>query len=129
MGKTIFVAIVLLYAARGAFAGDFAVPVTLTGITQLGYPAELRFERGAAKTGRLVILGGTSGGAPVEERFTYDVTGDHRQTARGAVVDVHFEDKQSVNITCDPLSDNCRSSGYVTESGATFSIVWTITRK
>jgi hypothetical protein len=119
--------IVLCAAARTALAGDFTVPVTLTSETQLGDAAELQFDPGTAKIGKLLILGNKTGGGQIEQKFTYDVSGGDRETARGATIVVSFDDKQSLEISCDPMADNCRSSGFATESGSTFSISWTIT--
>jgi hypothetical protein len=128
MLKCVALAAVLFLVCRSSLAGEFSVPVTMTGTTQLGDAVELRFDPGSAKTGELVILGNKSGGASVRQKFTYDVRGADRNSARGATTEVRFVDKQNLDISCDPLADNCRSSGYATESGATFSILWTITR-
>ncbi len=43
-------------------------------------------------------------------------------------VEVTFTDKQSLAISCDSLSDNCRSAAYVVEGGVTFSLLWRIDR-
>ena len=118
--------IVLCAAARTALAGDFTVPVTMTSETQLGEAAELQFDPGTGKVGKLLILGDNMAGAQTERKFTYDVSGADRKTARGATVVVSFDDKQSLEISCDPMADNCISSGFVTENGSTFSISWTI---
>ncbi|CAH2794902.1 MAG: hypothetical protein CBARDCOR_5123 [uncultured Caballeronia sp.] len=117
--------IVLCAAARTVLAGDFTLPVTMTSETQLGEAAELQFDPGTAKVGKLLILGNNTAGAQTERKFTYDLSGGERKTARGATVVVSFDDKESLEISCDPMADNCISSGFDTENGSTFSISWT----
>ena len=100
---------------------------TVSRETQLGDAAELQFDPGTANVGKLLILGNKTGDAQIEQKFTYDVSGGDRKTASGATIVVSFDDKQSLEISFDPMADNCRSSGFATESGSTFSISWTTT--
>jgi hypothetical protein len=126
-GKCI-VTFILISLAGSAFAGGYSRPVVMTGMTQMADTAELRFDPAPADTGTLVILGDHTKTPQQTYRFIYDVPPEKR----GAVdppVNIAFSDKQKLTILCDTLSDICRSTGYVTEGAATFSMSWRVTQR
>jgi len=122
------VAFILFSMVGGAFAGGYPKPVVMTGVTQMADTAELRFDPAPADTGTLVIVGDHSKKPERTYHFVYDVP----DAPRGAVyraVNIAFNNKQKLTILCDPLSGNCRSTGYVTEGAATFSMSWKVTQR
>jgi hypothetical protein len=126
-GKTTL-AFIFISMAGSAFAGGYPRPVVMTGVTQMADTAELRFDPAPADTGTLVVLGDHSKNPQQTYRFVYDVP----TAPRGAVdrtVNIAFNDKQKLTLLCDLLSDNCRSTGYVTEGAATFSMSWKVTQR
>jgi hypothetical protein len=125
--KRIF-AFVLISFAGYVFAGSYPRPVVMTGVTQMSDTAELRFDPAPANTGTLVILGDHTRTTPQTYRFVYDVPVE-KPGAVDPPVDIAFGDKQKLTILCDTLSDNCRSTGYVTEGTSTFSMSWKVTQR
>jgi hypothetical protein len=113
--------------AGSAFAGLYPKPVVMTGENQMGDTAELRFDAAPAHTGTLVLLGNKTKTPPQTYHFIYDIP-DAPSAKTDASVNLTFADNQTLSISCDPLADNCRSAGYVTEGGSTFSILWKIAR-
>ncbi|WP_207005202.1 hypothetical protein [Trinickia mobilis] len=99
----------------------------MTGENQMGDTVELRFDPAPSHAGTLVILGDRTKTPPKSVAFVYEVP-DKQPAGANATVNITFGDKQTLSITCDPLADNCRSAGYVTEGGSTFSILWKIAR-
>ena len=120
-------AFILITLAGSAFAGLYSKPVVMTGEDQMGDTTELRFNAAPSHTGTLVILGDRSKTPQKSVAFVYDVP-DKQPAGTGPTVDITFGDKQTLSISCDPLADNCKSAGYVTEGGSTFSILWKIAR-
>jgi hypothetical protein len=119
---------ILVSLSASAIAGGYPRGVVMTGMTQMADTVELRFDPAPADTGTLVILGDHSKAPERTYRFVYDLPAP----PRGAVnqpVNIDFSDKQKLNILCDTLSDNCRSTGYLTEGSATFSLLWKVTQK
>src|SRR5580698_1761657 len=108
-GEWVAVAAWILMSAN-AFASGYARPIVMTSETQLGDDAELRFDPTPANTGELVVVDKTSNAVSLKRPFSYDVKGGKHTTARGATVDLHFNDGNALTIACDPLSANCRSS-------------------
>jgi hypothetical protein len=125
--KAILPFIFLLFSAS-SFAGGFPRPVILSGETQMADTVELHFDPAPADTGKLVVLGDRSK-TPVQTfRFVYDAPA----FAHGATdqpVNIDFADKRQLNILCDTLSDICRSTDYVTEGSATFSMSWKVIQR
>ncbi|TKC81303.1 hypothetical protein FAZ69_28650 [Trinickia terrae] len=120
-------AFIFFTLTANAFAGVYSKPVVMTSVNQMGDTAELRFDAAPAHTGTLVILGDRTKTPQKSYPFVYSVP-DKQPAGAAPTVDVTFGDKQTLNITCDPLADNCQSAGYVTEGGSTFSILWKISR-
>ena len=101
----------------------------MTGLTDTGDTAVLKFAPAPSASGKLTILGDHTHAQLRTVAFSYrllpvksGVEGDPR-------VQITFSDKRSLTIMCDPLSDNCRSDGFITESGVTFALLWHITRR
>lgn len=95
----------------------------MMGMTNTGDTALLKFDSPSSPNGMLVILRNRIHEHRVTVPFSYrlcpvkaSVDGDPR-------VQITFPEKQSLVITCDPLSDNCRSDTFITESGVTFALV------
>jgi len=120
-------AFILVAVTGSAFAGLYSKPVVMTGENQMGDTAELRFEAAPSHTGTLVILGDRSKTPRKSVAFVYDVP-DKQPAGSDPTVNITFSDKQTLSISCDPLADNCKSAGYVTEGGSTFSILWKMAR-
>ncbi|HEY2000123.1 hypothetical protein [Paraburkholderia sp.] len=121
------VAVIALSLVKSACAIGTSGPIVMTGITQMADTAELRFDPAPADTGTLVILGDHSKTPQQTYRFVYN-----RLAPYGTVdpeVSISFADKHTLTILCDALSDNCRSTDYVTEGAATFSMMWKLTRR
>lgn len=113
-----------LSVAGSAVAGGFPNPLVMTGITQMSDAVELQFDAVPANTGKLVILGDHT--KTPQQIFPFSYTRDMQPDTSVPTVHIVFKDKQALHISCDPYSDNCRSSGYVTEGNATFSMLWQI---
>jgi hypothetical protein len=120
-------AFILVTLTGSAFAGLYSKPVLMTGEDQMGNTAELRFDAAPSHTGTLVILGDRTKTPQKSVSFVYEVL-DKQPAGAGPTVDITFGDKQTLSISCDPIADNCKSAGYVTEGGSTFSILWKIAR-
>lgn len=126
-GKATF-SFILISLSASALASGYPKPVVMTGVTQMADTVELRFDPAPADTGTLVILGDHSKTPEQRYRFVYDLPA----RPRGGVdqpVNIDFSDEQKLNILCDTLSDNCRSTDYVIEGSATFSMSWKVTQK
>jgi hypothetical protein len=119
---------ILFSLSAGAFAGGYSRPVVMTGVTQMADTVQLRFDPAPADTGTLVILGDHSKTPEQTYHFVYDLPGAPRGAVDQPVI-IDFSDKQKLNILCDTLSDNCRSTDYITEGSATFSMSWKVTEK
>jgi hypothetical protein len=105
------------------------VAFSMTGLTDTGDAAVLKFDPAPSEGGTLTILGDRTHIQPRTVPLSYrlipvktSVDGDPR-------VQITFSDKKSLIIMCDPLSDNCRSDGFITESGVTFALLWHIKRR
>jgi hypothetical protein len=112
-----------------ALASGYERPIVMTSETQLGDDAELRFNPAPANTGELVVMDKTAHAVSLTRPFSYDVEGVDHTAPRGSTVDLHFSDGNGLTIACDPLSENCRSSDFLTEGPDTFSISWVIKRE
>jgi hypothetical protein len=115
--------------SANAFASGYTRPIVMTSETQLGDDAELRFNPAPASTGELVVMDKTAHAVSLRRPFFYDVEGVNHTAPRGSTVDLHFDDGNGLTIACDPLSENCRSSDFLTEGPDTFSISWVIKRE
>jgi hypothetical protein len=115
-------------AARPALAANADSRLLMAGLSDSGDTVELHFDASPSTNGKLVILGNRSGVTPKSVPFSYRML----PTAPGGLADpsveITFADKQTLAISCDPLSNNCRSAGYVVEGNATFSLLWHIDR-
>ncbi|QCP53382.1 hypothetical protein FAZ95_30450 [Trinickia violacea] len=120
-------AFIFVTLAGSAFAGLYSKPVVMTGENQMGDTAELRFDAAPSHNGTLVILGDRTKTPKKSVPFIYDVP-DKQPAGTGPTVNITFGDKKTLSISCDPFADNCKSTGYVTEGGSTFSILWKIAR-
>jgi hypothetical protein len=130
MVRRVLAAVVALsLMSANAFASGYARPTVMTSETQLGDNVELRFDPTPANTGALVVVDKTSHAVSLKRAFSYDVKGGKLTAAQGSTVDLHFADGQTLTIACDPLSENCSSSDFLTEGSDTFSISWVITSK
>jgi hypothetical protein len=115
--------------SANVFASGYAQPIVMASETQLGDDAELRFDPTPANTGELVVVDKTTKAVSLKRPFSYDVKGgtpNMPRTPRGATVDLRFSDGNALTIACDPLSENCRSSDFVTEGSDAFSLSWVI---
>ncbi|MEW6342897.1 MAG: hypothetical protein AB1704_19740 [Pseudomonadota bacterium] len=122
------VAFILFSIAGSAFADGYSRPVVMTGVTQMADTAELHFDPAPADTGTLVILGDHTKTPKQTYRFVYNLPAAQRKAVDPAV-NLDFSDKQKLTILCDPRSDNCMSTGYVTMGTATFSMLWKVTQR
>ncbi|WP_429283010.1 hypothetical protein [Paraburkholderia sp. GAS41] len=118
----------ILFAITGsAMADGYLHPVVMTGVTEMADTAELHFDPAPKDTGTLVILGDHTKTPKQSYAFVYSVP-----TPRGEAdppVNLDFSGKQKLTILCDPRSDNCMSTGYVTLGAATFSMLWKVTQR
>lgn len=126
-GKLI-IAFILFSIVGGAFADGYSRPVVMTGVTQMADTAELHFDPTPADTGTLVIRGDHTKTPEQTYRFVYNVPAEQRGAVDPAV-NINFSDKQTLTILCDPRSDNCMSTGYVTLGATTFSMLWKVTQR
>ncbi|SOE64355.1 hypothetical protein SAMN05446935_2453 [Burkholderia sp. YR290] len=61
-------------------------------------------------------------------RIAYELEPIQKCALKSTVVKITFNNKQTMMIACDPLSDNCHADGYPTVGGTSFSVLWHITR-
>jgi hypothetical protein len=115
------VAFILFSIAGSALADGYSHPVVMTGVTQMADTAELHFDPAPKDTGTLVKTPKQS------YPFVYSLPTPQRGTVDPAV-NLDFSGKQKLTILCDPRSDNCMSTGYVTLGAATFSMLWKVTQ-
>ncbi|WP_144158614.1 hypothetical protein [Paraburkholderia sp. BCC1885] len=119
---------ILFSIARSAIADGYSHPVVMQGETQMADTAELHFDPAPKYTGTLVVLGDHTKTPKQSYPFVYSLpTPQHGAT--DAAVNLDFSGKQTLTILCDPLSDNCRSTGYVTQGNTTFSMSWKVTQR
>lgn len=121
-------ALFVLLACSPAFASHIDQAFSMTGLTQSGDTAVLHFDPVAAAAGKLVILGDRSNTKQQTIAFSYRFVPGTPGAKGDPTVEITFADKQSLTIFCDPLSDNCRSTDFITEDGTTFALVWRIAR-
>ncbi|OYD76161.1 UNVERIFIED_ORG: hypothetical protein BDU10_1233 [Burkholderia sp. CF145] len=105
-----------------------SVPVSMTGSADSGDTVELRFDSPPSKTATLLIKGDRTGSAPKTVPCTYELEPIQKGALESPIVKITFNDKQTMTIACDPLSDNCHADGYPTVGGTSFSVLWHITR-
>jgi hypothetical protein len=122
-----FVFLLTLALLGAAAAANDSHRFLMTGLTDAGDTVELHFDALPLSSGKLVILGNRSGMSKAVP-FSYRVMPLPPGGLADPVVEITFSDKQALTISCDPLSDNCRSASYVVEGGATFSLLWRIDR-
>jgi hypothetical protein len=127
LGKAI-ISFILVSLPATALAGGYSRPVVLTGVTQMADTVELRFDPAPADTGTLVVLGNQSKTPPKSYRFVYDLPPISRGTT-DQPVNIAFSDSNKLSLLCDTLSDICRSTDYVTEGSATFSMSWKVIQR
>jgi hypothetical protein len=101
----------------------------MTGLTDTGDAAVLNFDPSPSADGTLTILGDRTLAKPRTVIISYRVLPVKTSVEGDPRVQITFPDKQSLTIMCDPLSDNCRSDGFITESGVTFALLWRISRR
>jgi hypothetical protein len=120
----------LLAAAisSAALAGQPVGPFSFTGLADNGDTAVLRFDPSPATSGQLVVLGDRTHENSKTFPVTYRVLPHDSKSEGNPRVQITFPDKQSLTIFCDPLSNNCRSEGFITEGGVTFALLWHIER-
>ncbi|PTB30347.1 hypothetical protein C9I56_03010 [Paraburkholderia caribensis] len=105
-----------------------SVPVSMTGSADSGDTVELRFDGPPSKTATLQIKGDRSGSAPKTIPCTYELEPIQKGALESPIVKITFNDKQTMTIACDPLSNNCHADSYPTVGGTSFSVLWHITR-
>jgi hypothetical protein len=105
-----------------------SVPVSMTGIADSGDTVELRFDSPPSKAATLLIKGDRTGSAPKTIPCKYELEPIQKSALESPIVKITFNDRQTMTIACDPLSDNCHADSYPTVGGTSFSIRWHITR-
>ena len=128
MFRRCFSVLFALLVCTPALARHIDQAFTMTGLTQSGDTAELRFDPVSSAAGKLVILGDRSNTKPQTIAFSYQFVPGTPGATGVPTVQITFADKQSLTIFCDPLSDNCRSTDFITEDGTTFALLWRIAR-
>jgi hypothetical protein len=123
---TVFAAVMSLSVS--ALAGTFGTPIVMGGTTQTADTAELRFDPRPSNSGVLIVLGDHSGTTRQTYPFVYDVP-EKQPDPTARRVNITFADKTTLSISCDPLSNNCRSLNYVDKGANTFSLMWKIVQK
>jgi hypothetical protein len=123
MSNRFLAAFILVAAARSAWAGGYAQPVVLAGITQMADTALLRFNPAPANTGTLVVTGDHTQTPPQTYPFSYSLA-PKSAGATEQTVNLAFGDKQTLKLQCDMLSNDCHSTDYLTEGDTSFSIAW-----
>jgi len=121
-------AFILFSIAGSAMADGYSHPVVMQGVTQMADTAELHFDPAPKHTGTLVVLGDHTGTPKQSYPFVYSLPAP-QQGMTDPSVTLDFSDKQTLTILCDPFSDNCRSTSYVTEGNTTFSMSWKVTQR
>ncbi|ANB71494.1 hypothetical protein AYM40_03255 [Paraburkholderia phytofirmans OLGA172] len=120
------VSFILVSIAGNVLADGYSRPVVMTGVTQMADTAELHFDPAPKDSGTLVILGDHTKTSKQSYSFVYSVLAAQHSGVDPAV-NLDFSGKQKLTILCDPRSDNCISTGYVTFGSATFSMLWKVT--
>ncbi|BCF98040.1 hypothetical protein PPGU19_026090 [Paraburkholderia sp. PGU19] len=105
-----------------------SVPVSMRGSADSGDTVELRFDSPPSKTATLLIKGDRTGSAPKTVSCTYELEPIQKGALESPIVKITFNDRQTMTIACDPLSDNCHADSYPTVGGTSFSMLWHITR-
>ncbi|TCG03619.1 hypothetical protein BZM27_47005 [Paraburkholderia steynii] len=105
-----------------------SVPVVMTGSADSSDTVELRFDSPPSKTATLLIKGDRTGSAPKTIPCTYELEPGQKGALESPIVKITFNNKQTMTIACDPLSDNCHADSYPTVGGTSFSVLWHITR-
>lgn len=100
----------------------------MTGNADSGDSVELRFDSPPSKTATLLIKGDRTGSAPKTIPCTYELEPIRKGALESPIVKIRFNEKQTMTIACDPLSDNCHADSYPTVGGTSFSVLWHITR-
>lgn len=126
--KKIAVSAAAMALSVSALAGSFGKAIVMDGTTQTADTAELRFDPTPSNSGVLIVLGDHSGTARQTYQFVYDVP-EKQPDPTARRVNITFADKTTLSISCDPLSDNCRSLDYVVKGANTFSLLWKIEHK
>jgi len=128
MSGKFHVAFILFSMAGVAMADSYPHPVVMTGVTQMADTAELRFDPAPAHTGKLVVLGDHTKRPQQSYPFVYNVP-TATSTEVDPPVNLDFSDKQKLTLLCDPQSDNCVATGYVTFGETTFALSWKVTQR
>lgn len=124
----VHVAFILFSMTGVAMADGYRHPVVMTGVTQMADTAELHFDPAPAHTGTLVVLGDHSKTPRQSYLFVYNLPAPTR-TEVDPPVNLDFNNKQKLTLLCDPRSDNCIATGYLTFGKTTFSILWKVTQR
>ncbi|WP_241024124.1 hypothetical protein [Burkholderia sp. Ac-20365] len=111
-----------------AIAAQPIAPISMTGVTDTGDTAELRFDATPSNAATLLIKGDRTGSPPRSFPVSYTFEPIQKGALNNPIVKITFNDKQTMTIACDPLSDNCHADSYPTVGGISFSILWRITR-
>jgi hypothetical protein len=101
----------------------------MTGLTDTGDTAVLKLDPAPSANSTLTILGDRTHTPPRTVPVGYRLLPVKSSIEGDPRVQISFSDMHSLTIICDPLSDNCRSDGFVTESGVTFALLWHIDRR
>jgi hypothetical protein len=128
MFRNLTAAFILFSIAGSAAADGYSHPVVMQGVTQMADTAELHFDPAPSDKGTLVVLGDHTKTPKQSYPFVYRVPAAQRGAVDPAV-DLDFSGKQTLTILCDPRSDNCMSTGYVTLGATTFSMLWKVTQR
>ena len=105
-----------------------SVPVLMTGSADSSDTVELRFDSPPSKTATLLIKGDRTGSPPKTVPCTYELEPIQKGALESPIVKIMFNDRQTMTIACDPLSDNRHADSYPTVGGTSFSMLWHITR-
>ncbi|GJH02928.1 hypothetical protein [Paraburkholderia terrae] len=111
-----------------SIAVPLLAPVSMTGSADSGDSIELRFDAPPSKAATLLIKGDRTGTAPKTIPCTYELEPIQKGALESPIIKITFNDKQTMTIACDPLSDNCHADSYPTVGGASFSVLWHIVR-
>ena len=111
-----------------SIAAPSSIPVSMKGSADSGDSVELRFDSPPSKTATLLIKGDRTGTAPKAVPCTYELEPIQKGALESPIVKITFNDRQTMTIACDPLSNNCHADSYPTVGGTSFSVLWHITR-
>ncbi|SIT50167.1 conserved hypothetical protein [Paraburkholderia piptadeniae] len=100
----------------------------MTGVADNGDTVELHIDSSPSKSATILIKGDRTGFPPKSIACSYELEPIQKGALESPIVKIKFNDRQTMTIACDPLSDNCHADGYPTIGGTSFSILWRINR-